>query len=133
MRISPKSEEILQGGWYPAVITQAEEMETKYGEKLLVSFDVDGSKEDAGTVEVDAWLTLPEEGKQAHPKSNIAKWGRMLFGPGDWLTEDLPDLHCDVFIEEGESNDGERKNFVRKLRPAKEGKVDESDFSELPF
>lgn len=130
--IQPKKETLLEDGWYPAEIGEVEERETKFGEKLLVPFEVEAG--DGTVVAIDAWLTISD-----HPKSNLVKWSKQLFGDREFDTDELTGIRCEVSVEEGESNDGEPKNYVRKLRPAKKagkgkkGEVDESDFEEIQF
>ena len=71
-KIRPKKETIIEDGWYPAEIGEVEERETKFGEKLLVPFEVDAGGD---TIAIDAWLSLSD-----HPKSNLVhdqatSWG----------------------------------------------------------
>jgi hypothetical protein len=135
MHVKPKRETIIEDGWYPAEIGQVEERETKFGQKLLVPFGVDASGD---TIAIDAWLSVSD-----HPKSNLVKWARQLFGDREFDTEEFAGLRCEVFVEEGEDSEGSPKNFIRKLRPAKKGKgkpkqdedigTDESDFEDVPL
>jgi hypothetical protein len=132
VKVKPKQEQIIEDGWYPALIGDVEERETKFGEKLLVPFEVDAN---GSTIAIDAWLTISD-----HPKSNLVKWAKQLFGDREFDTEELAGMQVEVFVEEGESGDGDPKNFIRKLRPLKGAKkkekdigVDESDFEDIPF
>jgi hypothetical protein len=132
-KIRPKKETIIEDGWYPAEIGQVEERETKFGEKLLVPFEVDASGD---TIAIDAWLSLSD-----HPKSHLVKWAKQLFGDREFHTDEFAGLRCEVFVEEGEDSEGSPKNFIRKLRPAMKGKgkpkqhedigIDESDFEDI--
>src|SRR5215203_2449321 len=124
MHVKPKRETIIEDGWYPAEIGQVEERETKFGEKLLVPFEVDTGGD---TIAIDAWLSLSD-----HPKSNLVKWAKQLFGDREFDTDEFAGLRCEVFVEEGEDSEGSPKNFIRKLRPAKKGKG-ESDFEDIPL
>lgn len=136
MHVKPKKETIIEDGWYPAEIGEVEERETKFGEKLLVPFEVDAGEE--GIIAIDAWLSLSD-----HPKSNLVKWAKQLLGDREFDTEELSGTKLEAFVEEGEGQDEEPKNFIRKVRPAKgankpkkdEGEVtiDESDFNNLPL
>jgi hypothetical protein len=141
VHVKPKREEIIEDGWYPATIGDVEERETKFGDKLLFPFEVDAGE--TGVVAIDAWLTLSD-----HPKANLVKWGKQLFGDREFDTDEFTDKTVEVFVEEGENNDGEPKNFVRKLRPLsteeeaptkkskgkkEEVEIDESDFDDIPF
>lgn len=137
-KIKPKHETIIEDGWYVALIGDVEERETKFGEKLLVPFEVEVGGQ---TIAIDAWLSISD-----HPKSNLVKWAKQLLGDREFDTDELAGLSCEAFIEEGENADGEPKNFVRKLRPAKKTKagrgakaekaeveIDESDFDNIPL
>jgi hypothetical protein len=143
MRISPKRESILDDGWYPATIGEVEERETKFGEKLLFPFEVDAG--DVGVVAIDVWISISD-----HPKANLVKWAKQLFGDREFDTVEFTDAKVEVFVEEAENADGEVKNYVRKLRPEKgntNGKpkpkspkpkggdvtIDEGDFENLPL
>ena len=90
-------------------------------------FEVDAGDD---TIAIDAWLSLSD-----HPKSNLVKWAKQLFGDREFDTDEFAGLHCEVFVAEGEDSEGSPKNFIRKLRPAKKGnskpKQDESDFEDI--
>lgn len=107
--INPKAEKIIEDGWYPATIGETKMQDTKFGEKVLVPFDVmDG---DGEIVDITAFLTLSD-----HPKSNVVKWGKSLFGDRPFDTDEFDGVKCEVFVEEGEDNEGQAKNFIRKVR-----------------
>lgn len=142
VHVKPKKETIIKDGWYPAEIGEVEERETKFGDKLLVPFEVDDG--DGGVVAIDAWISPSD-----HPKSNCVKWAKQLFGDREFDTDEFTGQKVEAFVEEGETQDGESKNYVRKLRPlqaseatgkAKKGggkkekvEIDESDFEDIPF
>lgn len=135
MRIEPKADVLLEDGWYSATIGEVEEKDTEHGERLMVSVDVEPG--DGTIVDVTAWLSLSD-----HPKSNMVRWGRGLFGDRPFDTDEFSNVKCEVFIEESTDKKGEPKNYIRKLRrPKKDGneaKVgakseDDEDFSNLPF
>jgi hypothetical protein len=140
MKINPKAETILEDGWYPATIGEVEEKDTKFGERLMVPFDVDPG--DDTVVDITAFISFSD-----HPKSNVVKWGKALFGDRAFDTDEFTGLNCEVFVEEGEDADGQPKNFIRKVRPPKaataNGKakekgaddvdLNEADFDEIPF
>ena len=138
MHVKPKKETIIEDGWYPAEIGDIEERETQFGEKLLFPFEVDAG--DEGVVAIDAWISPSD-----HPKANLVKWGKQLFGDREFDTDEFIGAKVEAFVEVGENKDGEPKNMVRKLRPAKKGKgkapksgkaeveIDESDFDSIPL
>lgn len=139
VHVKPKKETIIEDGWYPAEIGEVEERETKFGEKLLFPFEVDAGED--GVIAVDAWLSISD-----HPKANLVKFAKQLFGDREFDTDEFINAKVEAFVEAGENADGEPKNFVRKIRPAKEAKqtkkvkantegvkIDESDFEDIPF
>jgi hypothetical protein len=113
VQINPKEERILEDGWYPATIDEVEEKDTKFGDRLMVPFIVE---DDGSEVEITAFISFSD-----HPKSNVVKWGKALFGNRPFDTDEFSGQTCEVFVEEGEDSDGQQKNFVRKLRPRKDG------------
>lgn len=134
-RIEPKADRLVEDGWYPATISEVEEKDTKHGERLMVTFDLEPG--DDTIVDITAFLTYSE-----HPKSNIVKWGKALFGERAFDTDEFSGVKCEIFVEEGEDQDGQPKNYIRKVRKPKEEKVkaggktddgDESNFDDLPF
>jgi hypothetical protein len=137
VQINPKEERNLEDGWYPAEIGQVSEMDTKFGERLLVPFEVEA--DEATTVEIPAWISFSD-----HPKSNVVKWGRALLGNRSFDTDEFTGLLCEVFVEEGEDDEGNAKNYVRKVRPRKgDGRAKskakapagdpEADFGDIDF
>lgn len=133
VKVSPKKETILEDGWYPAKITTTEEIDTKYGERILIPFDV---YSEGSVIEVAAFVSISD-----HAKSNLVKWGKALFGDRPFDTDEFNGLECEVRLEEGEDGEGERKNFIRKVRPAgklaeaqaKAAQEEEEDFQSIPF
>jgi len=131
--INPKAEKIIEDGWYPATIGDTEMKDTKFGERLMVPFDV---QDDDETVDITAFISISD-----HPKSNVVKWGKALFGERPFDTDEFSGTECEVFVEEGEDSEGQPKNFIRKVRKtgstkkAKKKADDdfEADVSELPF
>lgn len=115
MRIEPKTEAVISDGWYAATIGEVEEKGTKFGERLMVPFIVDPG--DNTVVEITAFISFSD-----HPKSNVVRWGKALFGERPFDTDEFANVQCEVFVEEGEDAEGQPKNFIRKLRPAKPAK-----------
>lgn len=139
VRINPKTEEVLPDGWYHATIGEVEEKETKFGDRLMVPFDVEAG--DGAVVDITAFISFSD-----HPKSNVVKWGKALFGERAFDTDEFTDVQCEVFVEEGEDSEGQPKNFIRKVRPLKgdrepkapesgkeEADVNDEDFDQIPF
>lgn len=136
VQINPKAEIIIEDGWYPFSIEGVEEKETQFGEKLMLPFMVDAGA-DEGVVEITAFISYSD-----HPKSNVVKWGKALFGERPFDTDEFEGASGEAFVEEGEDKEGQPKNFIRKVRKGKKGKakakpseaeVDESDFEEIPL
>jgi hypothetical protein len=118
MRINPKAEKIIEGSWYPAKIGEVEDKDTQFGESLVVPFNVEA---DGDVVEIAKFLSYSD-----HPKSNMVKWGKALFGDGPFDTEDFSGVECDVFVEEGEDKEGSPRNVVRKVRRRKDNETAKS-------
>lgn len=115
MKINPTTEMIIEDGWYPATIGNVEERDTKFGERLMVPFNVDAG--DNTVVDITAFISFSN-----HPKSNVVKWGKALFGERAFDTDEFSGTPCEVFVEEGEDSEGQPKNFIRKVRPLKAAK-----------
>jgi hypothetical protein len=109
--------------------------------RILFPFEVDAGE--VGIVAIDAWVSISD-----HPKANLVKWAKQLFGDREFDTDEFVGAEVEAFVEAGESKDGDPKNYVRKLRPAKgNGKpkpkspkpkggdvtIDEGDFENLPL
>lgn len=133
VQINPKAEVIIEDGWYPFTIEGVEDKETQFGDKLMLPFQVDASGANEGTVEITAFVSFSD-----HPKSNVVKWGKALFGDRPFDTDEFEGATGEAFVEEGEDKEGQPKNFIRKVRQAKKaGKttkadVEEPDFSDIP-
>lgn len=140
-RIEPKADVLLEDGWYPAIIRDVEDKDTEYGERLMVPFDVKPG--DGTTVDVTTFISFSD-----HPKSNMVRWAKGLFGERPFDTDEFSGAECEVFIEESENKKGEPTNYIRKVRRPKEEKVEgrkkpevaaegeaanDEDFSNLPF
>ena len=104
----------------------------------MIPFELEA---DGGVVEVTAFISYSD-----HPKSNMVKWGKALFGDRAFDTDEFEGQTGEAFVEEGEDSEGQPKNFIRKVRPAKPAKngkppkgkkediqIDESDFEDLPL
>lgn len=136
MKINPKAEVLLADGWYTATIGEVEEKDTKFGERLMVPFDVEDG--DDTIVDITAFISFSD-----HPKSNVVKWGKALFGDRAFDTDEFTSVRCEVFVEEGEDADKQPKNFIRKVRKPKSGgkkpakdsatEANEADFDNIPF
>lgn len=137
VQINPKAEIIIEDGWYPFTIQGVEDKETQFGDKLMLPFQVDAGAE-LGAVEITAFVSFSD-----HPKSNVVKWGKALFGDRPFDTDEFEGATGEAFVEEGEDKDGQPKNFIRKVRKGKKAagsgkkktEVDEgeADFEEIPL
>lgn len=137
VRIAPTTEEILPDGWYPATFGIIEEKETeKYGLKLMIPIEIEGPN---GIVELTKWSA-----KSNHPKANIVKYGRPIFEGRPFDTEELEGVKCEIYVIEDTDDSGALKNDITKVRktkdtrvgklaPPKKSKVEEEDFSSIPF
>ena len=132
-QINPKAEVIIEDGWYPFTIEGVEEKDTKFGEKLMLPFVVEA---DGQQVEITAFVSFSD-----HPKSNVVKWGKQLFGERPFDTDEFEGATGEAFVEEGEDAEGQPKNFIRKVRTKKQATKarkeaaaqEEEDFEEIPL
>ena len=108
MTITPKIETIIDDGWYPAKIGTVENKDTQFGERLMVPFEVESGGD---MVEITAFLSYSD-----HPKSNLVRWAKALFGDRPFDTDEYSGVECEVFVELGEDKEGNPKNSVLKVR-----------------
>jgi hypothetical protein len=129
-----KVDVVLEEGAYQAVLENVEEKDTKFGERLMWTFN------------------LPEENVQVvgftsmspSTKANAYRWAEAVMGQIDpkvgWGPEDVIGGECVVVLEVTEDAQGVEKNKVVKVKPPKNGGVraksgestDSPDFSRIP-
>ena len=114
-RMDVKVEKVLEDGAYDARLVNVEEKETKFGDRLMWTFRVDG--EDA---EVVGFTSMSPS-----TKANAYQWAVAIAGEIDpklgWGPEDLIDGECVVVLEAAEDAQGTAKNKVVKVKPPRKG------------
>jgi len=110
-----KVEKVLEDGAYDARLVNVEEKETKFGDRLMWTFRVDG--EDA---EVVGFTSMSPS-----TKANAYQWAVAIAGEIDpklgWGPEDLIGGECVVVLEAAEDAQGTAKNKVVKVKPPRKG------------
>jgi hypothetical protein len=115
-----KVEKVLEDGAYNAKVSNVEQKGTKFGERIMWSFD------------------LPNEGVQVvgftsmspSTKAKAYEWASAIAGEIDpklgWGPEDLIGGKCVVVLEAAEDAQGIEKNKVVKVKPPRTNKPDAS-------
>ena len=110
-------EKVLEDGAYDAKLINVEQRETKFGDRLMWTFEVDG--EDA---EVVGFTSMSPS-----TKAKAYQWAAAIAGEIDpntgWGPEDLIGGECVVALEAAEDAQGLEKNKVVKVKPPKKGKA----------
>jgi|SRR5215213_2266912 len=123
-----KVEKVLKDGAYGARLTNVEQKETKFGNRLMWTFEVDGE----GTEVVGFTSMSPST------KAKAYQWAAAIAGEIDpklgWGPEDLIGGECIVVLEAAEDAQGTAKNKVVKVKPPRKGKTaaDTTSKSYLP-
>lgn len=139
MKVNPKEEYTFEDGQYPAVVESVEEVETKFGQRLIWKFDT--TAEDGNNYEVVGFTSLSPS-----VKGNLVNWSKAILGEvtEGFDTDDLTGMPCVVVIEEFEDANGFQKNKVTKVKAPKKGAKAKSaktatddenaeDFESIPF
>src|SRR5918996_2915521 len=115
-----KVEKVLEDGAYNAKLTNVEQKETKYGDRLMWTFEVDGE----GTEVVGFTSMSPST------KAKAYQWASAIAGEIDsklgWGPEDLIGGECIVVLEGAEDAQGTEKNKVVRVKPPRSNKPDAS-------
>ena len=111
-----KVEKILEDGSYDAKLMNVEQKETKFGDRLMWTFEVDGE----GAEVVDFTSMSPST------KAKAYQWAAAIAGEIDpksgWGPEDLIGGECVVVLEAAEDAQGTEKNKVVKVKPPRNNK-----------
>jgi hypothetical protein len=114
-----KVEKILEDGAYDAKLVNVEQKETRFGNRLMWTFEIDG--EDAEVVGVTSM--------SPSTKAKAYQWAAAVMGEIDpklgWGPEDVIGGGCVVVVEAAEDAQGVEKNKVVKVKPSRKGKVAE--------
>src|SRR5215210_3141925 len=108
-----KVEKTFEDGAYNAKLVNVEQKETKFGDRLMWTFEVDGE-----SIEVVGFTSMsPSTNAKAY------QWAVAISGEIDptlgWGPEDLIGGECVVVLEAAEDAQGTEKNKVVKVKPPK--------------
>jgi hypothetical protein len=116
-----KVEKVLEDGAYDAKLVNVEEKETKFGRRLMWTFEVDGQN-----TEVVGLTSMSPS-----TKAKAYQWAAAIAGEIDpklgWGPEDLVGGGCVVVLEAAEDAQGTEKNKVVKVKPQRKGKINAAD------
>ena len=119
-RMDVKVEKVLEDGVYDAKLMNVEQKETKFGERLMWTFEVDGEG-----VEVVGWTSMSPS-----TKAYAYQWASAIGGEIDpklgWGPEDVIGGECVVVLEAAEDAQGSEKNKVTRVKPPRKNKPDAS-------
>ena len=110
-RMDVKVEKVLDEGAYDAKLTNVEQKETKFGDRLMWSFEVTEEN-----TEVAGFTSMSPS-----TKAKAYQWAAAIAGEIDpklgWGPEDLIGGECVVVLEATEDAQGSEKNKVVKVKP----------------
>ena len=110
-RMDVKVEKILEDGAYDAKLVNVEQKETKFGDRLMWTFQVDGEN-----TEVVGFTSMSPS-----TKAKAYQWAAAISGEIDPKLgrgpEDLIGGECGVVLEAAEDAQGSEKNKVVKVKP----------------
>jgi hypothetical protein len=120
-RMDVRVEKVLDDGAYDAKLVNVEQKETKFGDRLMWTFEV----AEENTEVVDFTSMSPST------KAKAYQWAVAIMGEIDptlgWGPEDLIGGECVVVLEAAEDAQGTEKNKVVKVKPPKKGRVQTVD------
>src|SRR5215207_7366864 len=112
-----KVDRVLEDGAYDAKLINVEQKETKFGDRLMWTFGVNGEN-----TEVVGFTSMSPS-----TKAKAYQWALAIVGEIDpklgWGPEDLIGGGCVVVLEAAEDAQGTEKNKVVKVKPTKKGKT----------
>jgi hypothetical protein len=120
-RMDVKVEKLLKDGAYDAKLVNVEQKETKFGDRLMWTFEVDREN-----TEVVGFTSM-----SPRTKAKAYQWAVAVAGEIDpklgWGPEDLIGGECVVVLEAAEDAQGTEKNKVVKVKPPRKGKITAAD------
>jgi hypothetical protein len=112
-----KVEKVLEDGTYDAKLVNVEQKETKFGHRLMWTFEV--AEENT---EVVGFTSMSPS-----TKAKAYQWAAAIAGEIDpksgWGPEDLIGGECVVVLEAAEDAQGSEKNKVMRVKPPRKGKT----------
>ena len=120
-RMDVKVEKVIEDGAYDAKLVNVEQKETKFGDRLMWTFEVDGQN-----AEVVGFTSMSPS-----TKAKAYQWAAAIAGQIDsklgWGPEDLIGGECVVVLEAAEDAQGTEKNKVMKVKPPRKGNTQSVD------
>ena len=120
-RMDVKVDKVLDDGAYDARLVNVEQKETKFGERLMWTFEVDREN-----TEVVGFTSMSPS-----TRAKAYQWAVAIAGKIDpklgWGPEDLIGGECVVVLEAAEDAQGTEKNKVVKVKPPRKGKTGTAD------
>ena len=120
-RMDVRVEKVLEDGAYDAKLVNVEQKETKFGDRLMWTFEVAGE-----STEVVGFTSMSPS-----TKAKAYQWAAAIAGEIDpkigWGPEDLIGGECVVVLEAAEDAQGTEKNKVVKVKPPRKGKTETTD------
>jgi hypothetical protein len=120
-RMDVKVEKVLEEGAYDAKLLNVEQKATKFGDRLMWTFEVDGEN-----TEVVGFTSMSPS-----TKAKAYQWAVAIAGEIDpksgWGSEELIGGECIVVLEAAEDAQGTEKNKVVKVKPPRKGKTTAAD------
>jgi hypothetical protein len=112
-----KVEKVLEDGSYEATLVNVEQKETKFGNRLMWTFEVDGE-----SAEVVGFTSMSPS-----TRAKAYQWAVAIAGEIDpksgWGPEDLIGGECVVVLEAAEDAQGTEKNKVVKVKPPRKDRT----------
>jgi len=112
-----KIERVLEEGTYAATLVNVEKKVTKFGERLMWTFDIPEENSEVVGFTSTSYST----------KANAYSWAKAIMGEIDpkigWGPEDVIGGECIVILETAEDAQRLEKNKVVKVKPLKKGEA----------
>ncbi len=110
-RMDVREDKVLQDGAYPAQLANVEQKGTKFGERLMWTFEIS-----AENTEVVGFTSMSPS-----TKAKAFQWAAAIVGEIDpkigWGPEDVIGGDCTVVLEVAEDAQGTENNKVIKVNP----------------
>ena len=120
-RMDVKVEKVLGDGAYDAKVFNVEQKETKFGDRIMWTFDLPGEN-----IQVVGFTSMSPS-----TKAKAYEWAAAIMGEIDpkvgWGPEDLIGGECVVVLEAAKDAQGTEKNKVVKVKPSRKDKTDAAE------
>jgi hypothetical protein len=121
-----KVEKVLEDGAYDAKVFNVEDKETKFGSRIMWTFDLPG----------DYTQVVGFTSMSPSTKAKAYQWAVAIAGDIDpklgWGPEDVIGGECVVVLEAVEDAQGTKKNKVVKVKPPRKGGSEAVDSTAQP-